>query len=168
MKTFKTILFLTLISFFTGCSSNDADPVIALTTANFSGEYTLTFFESKTVKTQIIDGVSIVSTIISVGDTFTNSLFTFNSDGTYVINNSYRVVETTTVAGSSPVEFSQLITDTTTGDYFLNDAIRAINIDGATYGVAFFSESEVRLQVKTNSVSGGIDTDYSEEIRLIR
>ncbi|MGJ8744318.1 hypothetical protein [Polaribacter sp.] len=168
MKTFKSILILSFFAFIaTSCGSDD-DPVISLSSASFAGTYNLTYLQSTEVQTQSINGGTIVTTIKIVGDTFTNSTFTFASAGTFTSNDSYRITTTTSVTGNSPSEESEIISGEDSGTFSLDVTNRTVIIDGIKYTISLFNESELRLKHSSNVLVNSVETDISEELRFTR
>lgn len=170
MKILKSILILTLFSVaLTSCSSDDdGGSSFELTAANFAGNYSLNFYEDTEIETRTINGGTIVTTIESVGDTFTNSVLTLNADGTYVDKSSYRITETTTLTGNPTTTETFIVSETTTGTYTLDTVNKTVTFDGDIFNITRFRETELRLTISDTEIFNDIVTETEEEYRFTR
>jgi hypothetical protein len=168
----KITLFLVMaISVMTISCSNDDDSSEpagpTLTPALLAGTYNLNFYESEEVIQEEVTGGTATTTISEVGDTFGTSNIVFDANGTYTVNFQYRVTRTTQLESNDPVEETEIITNSDTGNYSVNDTNQTLTIDGETGDVTLFNDSQLRLLFESTDVeTDGTSTFTSVELFL--
>ena len=174
MKLLKPFFYAVLfVMTFTACSSDDDNgpATLDLTNANLAGTWSVNFLEGTAVVTEDVGGTEVESSRVeTVGDTFTNFNFVFNTDGTLTISGSYRETTTlTTISEPDPVvEQEIVVVEEETISYSANDENDTITADGDTYEVTRFTATELRLEFNEVEVFGDETTTISQEIRLGR
>ncbi len=155
MKTLKLFVLAIAVITLSACSSDDdsSTPVVELTNANLAGTYELIFYEDFYEETETAsDGSAVVvETETCVGDTFTNAILTFNSDGTFVTSGNYREVCNLTINGQTSTE-QDIVPFDSSGSYSVNDTNRTIAFDGFINDVVLFDGTNLYLtsmQVET-------------------
>ena len=165
MNKLKFILLFALSVVVLSCSDDDDSSGPELTTANITGTYNLTFFEATTVESEIINAGTVVTTIETEGDTFGESNIVFNSDGTFVTNFQYRITETTssTIEDSETTVETEIITESNTGTYSVNEEDQTITFNGEIGDVTRFNDEELRIESTFNGeLANGTFTDETE------
>lgn len=169
----KITLFLVMaISVMTISCSNDDDSSEpagpTLTPALLAGTYNLNFYESEEVIQEEVTGGTATTTITEVGDTFGSSNIVFNANGTYTFNFQYRVVRTTQFENNDPVEETEIISDSDSGAYTVNDDDQTIIIDGAGGDVLLLNDNELRLSFEYSETEGNDSFVSTSELRFSR
>ncbi len=169
----KITLFLVMaISVMTISCSNDDDSSEpagpTLTPALLAGTYNLNFYESEEVIQEEVTGGTATTTISEVGDTFGTSNIVFDANGTYTVNFQYRVTRTTQLESNDPVEETEIITNSDTGNYSVNDTNQTITIDGETGDVTLFNDSQLRLLFESTDVEADGTSTFTSELRFAR
>lgn len=169
----KITLFLVMaISVMTISCSNDDDSSEpagpTLTPALLAGTYNLNFYESEEVIQEEVTGGTATTTISEVGDTFGSSNIVFDTNGTYTVNFQYRVTRTTQLENNDPVEETEIITNSDTGNYSVNDTNQTITIDGETGDVTLFNDSQLRLLFESTDVEADDTSTFTSELRFAR
>ncbi len=170
MKNFKLFFLLTLAVAFSSCGNDDDGPsVIELTNENFAGTYEITFLETEYVVTGVASNGSevIIETEIEKGDTFTDAIFVFNTNGTYTTSGGYRATYTLTVNGDSETD-SEIVTLNDAGTYSLNASNKTITIDGEPANIVSFDGTKMVLTAEIVETFNEETTTINTEIRLVK
>lgn len=174
MKILKFFLLAITIVSFTACSSSDdsSDGVasVKLTNANFAGDYEVTLYKGEIVTSVTATGGSTVVTERRTysGDTFTNAIFTFNEDGTYMSSGSYVRKTRVNVTGQSPVTNEEVVTINDSGFYSLNNANRTISLDGDVADVDVFNGTKLKVSGSSEETYQGITESETFRYKLIK
>lgn len=148
MKILKLCVCALAVFTITACSSDDdsSTPVVELTIANLTGTYELTFYEDFYEETETASNGSVVviETETCVGDTFTNAIVTFNSDGTFMTSGNYREVCDFTANGQTTTE-NDIVPFDSSGSYSANDTSRTIAFNGFVNNVVLFDGTNLYL-----------------------
>lgn len=169
MKILKFFLLAITIVSFTACSSSDdsSDGVVSvkLTNANLAGDYELVLYEGEIVTSVTATGGATVVTERETfsGETFTNAIFSFNADGTYIFSGSYVRKTKVNVTGQSPVTTEEVVTIDESGFYSLNNANRTISLDGDVADVDLFNGTKLKVSGSSEETFQG--TTESETFR---
>ena len=174
MKTLKLFVFAIAIFTLSACSSDDdsnsTPPAVELTIANLTGTYDVFSVTDSSERTVTTNGITVlVSSYVSSGDTFTDTVFTFNADGTYTSSGSYRETSTNTITGQTPITETEIVSIDDSGTYTVNETSRTITLDGdIIYDVTLFNDTELRV-VENYTESDQSFTDIGEfEIRMTK
>ncbi len=170
MKPTKVLLILfTALAVLSCKSDDDGVQEFVLNNENLSGSYQLTFFQATTIETTSINGLDVVSTITNIGDTFDVDYF-FTNDGDYTANGLFRIVFTVEVNGVITEEDAFIETvNIPNGNYATTTSTSILVLDGETYEVTLFNETELRLIFEETVTFPTGDTEvYTEELRFIR
>lgn len=148
---------------------DDGDNTFLLNNTNVAGSYALTFFASTDVETTTINGLEIVSTTTTTGDTFQLDII-FDEDGSYLVDGEYRESFVVDVNGTVTMEDSEIIViDNETGNYSTNSANSLFILDGTIYEVTLFNQTELRITSQEIITETNGDTfRYNEEMRFTR
>lgn len=166
MKIFKAFLFIALALVVTSCGDDDA-PVVELTNSNLVGTYNVVFLEGSFEETDNSSGV-VVARAEFRGDTFTNATFTFNENGSYTAEGSYRSTTTFTVTGEAPSTESEIVDLDDTGNFSVNTNSRTITFDGEVNDVTLFDGTNLYVISNDTEVEDGNTTTFTSEIRLVK
>jgi hypothetical protein len=151
MKILKFFLLAITIVSFTACSSddsnNDSVAEVKLTNANLAGDYEITLYKGETVTSvTATNGTTVITERVTFsGDTFTNAIFTFNADGSYISSGSYVRTTKVNVTGQSPVTNEEIVTIDESGSYSLNNTNRTITLDGNIIDVDVFNGTKLNI-----------------------
>lgn len=168
MKILRFFLFTAALLTITACSDDDA-PLLELTNANVAGTYEVVFLELNATVTTQLNGTTVeAGTIEAVGDTFTNAIFTFNADGTYMSSGSYRVTTTINPSQGATTTDSEIESFDDQGTYSVNDVNRTITLDGETASVTLFNTNNLRIVGEDVEVEDGNTITSTSEIRFVR
>ncbi|WP_299361594.1 hypothetical protein [Winogradskyella sp.] len=173
MKLLKSFLLIIVLVAFSACSSDDDNgPTnIELTIENLTGTYELIYLRGSSQTTiTATDGTTVVTeTDVWEGDTFTNTVYEFNADGTYTTSGSFVETYTITVTGQSPETDSEIVDIESSGTYTVNTQNRTINFDGDEIGeVTLFNGTELRVVENYTETSDSFTETGTIEIRLIK
>lgn len=172
MKLLKFFLFTAAILTVAACSSDDDDstPLVELNVENLTGTFEI-FSITDSAETTVTSGGSTVqfSTYVSEGDTFTNTLMTFNADGTYISSGSYRDTSTTTVIGQTPETEFEIVSMDDSGTYTVNTTSRTITLDGDDiFDVTLFNGTELRIVDNYSETYNSFTDEGTFEIRMTK
>ena len=169
MKSTKILLIFLTVLTLASCKKDDGgEDEFVLNNANLSGNYELVFLRSVTVETTEVNGLQVVSTITSVGDTFQVDYF-FARNGTYEATGLFRVLTTTVVNGEQTMEDAVIEDIDIQGNYTITASTSIIVIDGVTYEVSLFNENQFRItRSAINTFPNGDTVEFSEELRFVR
>jgi hypothetical protein len=168
MKNFKLLLLAFVAVLGTSCGNDDDATGFALSTDNFAGVYNVTFFTSVETEIVTVGNSDVTSETTIVGDTFTNAIYTFNLDGSYVFSGSYVANETNKINGSTVDTDSYVEEFDDNGTYTIDIVARTITfgtgIDSIVIDISGFSATGATL--KQNDVDGA--DSYRAEVRLVK
>lgn len=171
MKLSKILLILILAATVVSCNKkdDDGDSSFDLNNENLAGTYELVFYESVTTETTDVNGLEVVSVISNIGDTFQVD-YIFESDGDYTADGLFRIVSTTVVNGETTSEDAYIETvEITNGSFSTTTSTSLLILDGKTYEVDLFNETEVRIRFEETQTFQNGDTEiYVEELRFLR
>jgi len=171
MKLSKILFIFLLTLSVVSCKKDDdgGSELFNLTNENLSGSYELTFFEATTVETTNVNGLDIVSIISNIGDTFDVS-YVFAENGQYTAEGVFRIVTATVVNGEITNEDAFIETvSILNGSYSTTTSSQLLVLDGRTYEVTLFNETEVRITLEEIRTFQNGDTEvYTEELRFLR
>lgn len=172
MKILKFFLFAAIALTFAACSSDDdgVTPVVELNIANLVGTYDI-FSITDSSETTVTGGGTTVqfSTYVSSGDTFTNTVFTFNADGTYVSSGSYRDTSTTTFTGQAPETVMEIVTIDDSGTYSIDTVSRTLTLDGDdVYDVTVFNGTSLTITDNYTETSQSFTDEGTFEIKMTK
>jgi hypothetical protein len=198
MKLLKSLFVLFVVVSLVSCSSDDSiDPLLdtdgdgvvdiddlcpnipgtiidqgcyLLTNINLSTgpTYSTTLRNTSETQTTNVNGLEIISEITKVGGIFQLGTI-FSEDGTFVINGEYLETYVITVSGIVTAEDVEIITfDNVEGIYSVNNNLMTINLDGETYSVTLFNESELIMTSESIYTLDDIDYVIIKDIRMIR
>ncbi|GAB5398513.1 MAG: hypothetical protein Aureis2KO_00980 [Aureisphaera sp.] len=140
--SFKKLLFIfTIVLAVTSCKKDDdgGDDTFLLNSENLAGTYVMNSYIENIDETYVINGVPIDSNTNIVGDTFQGTT-TFDADGNFTIDVQYRITETITVAGETPLIDTEIIIENYSGTYTLNATAETITL---TFVINGFTENEM-------------------------
>ena len=169
MKFFKFFFIAFAVFGLTACS-NDDDSSIELTNENIVGDYEIILYQGLREETETASNGTevLIETETFTTDTFTNTSFIFNDDGTYLISANYRITYSLTVTGQSPETNSEIRNTNYDDTFFIGDN-GSIIIGDIGYDVQFFDGTNLYLTT-TNSTENFDDTNstnlYDIELRL--
>ena len=146
------------------------DGCYLLTNINLSSgpTYSTTLRNTAETQTTNINGLEIISEITKVGGIFQLSTI-FYEDGTFVIDGEYLETYVITVSGIVTEEDVEIITyDNVVGIYSVNNDLMTINLDGETYSVTLFNESDLIMTSESIYTLDDIDYVIIKDIRMIR
>jgi hypothetical protein len=172
MKTFKLILLAFVAVLGTSCGDDDVS--FAFNSDNFVGTYQMDMITGTATEVeQLNSGQSITTTYTISGDTFNNTRYNFNADGTYTITGNYRQTIVTRVGNAAPVTETEIADITESGTYTIDTTSRTVTLTDEFNDVYIadlnrFTATQTWLEVTESEV----DTDYtfnsSIEVRLVR
>jgi len=169
MKATKCLLIFISILTLASCKKDDGgEDEFALNNENLSGNYELIFLQTVTVETTEINGLQVVSTITSVGDTFQVDYF-FTNNGEYTAAGLFRILTTTVVNGEQTMEDAMIQDIDIDGNYTITSSSSLLVLDGVTFEVTLFNENQLRItRTEIDTFPNGDTVEFSEELRLIR
>ncbi|MFD1062203.1 hypothetical protein ACFQ1Q_03015 [Winogradskyella litorisediminis] len=168
MKSIKILILAVLALTLNSCGDDDS-PGVELTSENLAGTYDITFLRSSYEETVTAsNGTTFVSESgTTVGDTFTDAIWQFNTNGTYSVSGSYRVTETTTSNGQTETDtYIDFLDDS--GSFILNNMDRTIVADGLFYDVTVFDGTNLYLTFEETDTFGNEVEVSRGEIRLVK
>ena len=170
MKITKLIFLFAILFATVSCNKDDdnAPAVYEFNKANLTGTYALKFFESKEIETVRVSGFDVVTTTVSIGDTFNVSTI-FAADNTVTSNGTYRISETVTQGNQTNSDAYIVVLSNEVTGYSVNSAALELTIDGSTYKVSDFSPLGFTIKLsKTTTESNGDSSVYNEELRFTK
>jgi len=168
MKNFKLFLITILTLGLTACSSDDDNNTVVLDLATIAGTYDVVFYEGSEIETDAGTSVVVKRSEFTT-DTFTNTIYTFNSNGTFSRSGSFRITETETVTGQNSTTSSEIDSfDDVNVAFSVNTTSRTITLDGEVYDVTQFNGTNLRFTIMdSETVNGNIVTE-EVEYRLVK
>jgi len=170
MKLSKILLILFVSVSVLSCKKDDdGESKFVLSNENVAGEHDLVFFKSTIVETTNVNGLDVVSTITSTGDTF-DVEFDFNANGTYTASGLYRIVSKTVVNGETTDEDAYIETiDISNGTFSATSSSSVMILDGEAYEVTLFDRDELRIKYEDLITQQNGDTEMTTiEARFVR
>ncbi len=170
MQPNKILLVLFTVLTVLSCKKDDNGPVVfELNNENLSGNYELVFYVTTRVETTNVNGLDIVSTISSTGDTFQVD-YSFTPNSTYTAMGLFRILSTVVVNGEMTDEDAFIETvDIPNGTYSTTTSASILVLDGDNYEVTLFNENEVHITLEQiQTFPNGDTTVYTEELRFMR
>ncbi len=170
MKLSKIVLVLVLALSIVSCKKKDDDGItpFLLTNANIADSHALTYYMSTLVETTNFNGLDIVSTTATVGDTFQLD-YIFDENGGLIMDGAYRSSYTVDVNGTITMQDSEiLVFDNLAGAYSIASSSSILVINNKSYEVTLFNETELRITREEITNSGGDTTVFNEEYRFTR
>lgn len=169
MKISKLFFIAIVLLGFTACSSDDDSPNVELNSEGVVGSYNLVFLQSTFEESQTASNGSnvVIETETCTGDTFTDAVIVFNSNGSYVITGSYRESCTVVIQGESTTE-SQISSVDDSGPFSVDTENRTITLDGIVYDVTLFNGINLNLIFnEVDDFNGDIETSTGE-LRFVK
>ncbi len=165
--SFKKLLFVvTLALVVVSCKKDDdgGEETFLLNNENLAGTYVMNSYIENVDEVYLINGVPIDSNTNVVGDTFQGS-FVFEANGDFSIDVQYRITETITVAGETPLIDTEIIIENYSGTYTLNASAETITLtyirngftENDTYDVTAFSQTQFGMgytDINNNPTTG--------------
>lgn len=168
MKILKPILLLVILVSFVSCNNDDDNNDYLLNNENLAGTYNVTMLNSREVQTTDVNGVDIITTTTTSGNTFQLEIVFFDN-GNYVVDGLYVEEYRMDVQGEVLEEDTEIIDiDFSEGTYATNNTSMELVMDGDTYEVTLFNQNELRVTLEDIWVENGDDFVYTEEIRMVR
>jgi hypothetical protein len=173
MKNFKLLLLAFVAILGTSCGDDDG-PGFALDAANFAGTYQVTALSGNvTIVEQQSVGGSVTTTLDFTGDTFNNTRFVFNANGTYTSSGSFRETTITRRSGTPDDTDTEIVDLDDQGTFVLNIPSRTVTItddfgDATVLDISRFNASELFLTSDENETDGDVTITGTTEIRLSR
>lgn len=170
MKPTKILLILFTALTVLSCKKDDNGVVeFVLNNENLSGSYDLILYEATRVETTNVNGLDIVSTISSIGDTFEVD-YSFTPNSTYTAMGLFRILTTVVVNGELTEEDAFIETvDIPNGTYSTTTSSSILVLDGDTYEVTLFNENQVRITLEEiETFPNGDTVVYTEELHFLR
>ncbi len=174
MKNFKLLLLAFVAILGTSCGNDDDGPGFELNTANLAGTYEVTSLTGNaTVEQQQSVGGTVTSTLTITSDTFTNTAFTFNANGTYTQSGSYRQTLVVRTPGSPDNTMTSIEEFDEEGTFAINVASRTVSFtddfgDAEVFDISRFTANELWFTQDVNEVDGDVTIMGTSEIRLQR
>jgi hypothetical protein len=152
------------------CKKDDNGPAeFVLNNENLSGTYELVFYKEIRVETTNVNGFDVVSVISEIGDTFEVD-YTFTPNGRYSASGLFRIVTTTVVNGMLTMEDAFIETVAIQDrSYSITSSTSILVLDGDTYEVELFNETQLRVKLnEMQTFPNGDTVDFSVELHLVR
>jgi len=168
MNISKFLLVLVLTLSIVSCKKNDDGPEPFLyNQTNLLGTYEMNYYVSTETETININGLDIVTTTTTTGDTFEIEV-SFLENGTYVTDGAFRQMYTVVVAGQTVETDSEIIiVDNETENFSVSSGSNLLVLAGDNYMVSNFSETGMTLTLETIETNGNGDTTvFNEELRF--
>ncbi len=172
MNISKTLVaFFAVISMISCKSDDDGDDVVpfVFNQTNLVGTYAVNYFLSKEVETTDVNGVDIVTTTTTTGDTFSLQV-NFDSDGEYTVDGLYRLTFVKDVAGQNVEIDPEIIdVDNEVNSYSVSAGALLLTLDGDIYSVTAFNETSMTITLDDITTEANGDTTvYNEELRFTK
>lgn len=170
MKLSKIFLVLVLTLTVISCKKKDDDGAVQflLTNQNLAGSHALSFFASTEVETTNVNGLDIVTTTTTTGDTFQLDLI-FDANGGFIADGEYRENFVVDVNGTVTFQDSEIfVFDNEAGTYSISQASSILVLNGDSFNVTLFNENELRITRNESTNSGGDTYVLNEELRFTR
>lgn len=169
MKISKILLVLFVAVSILSCKKDDGPAAFEFNSTNIIGSYSLDYYRSSEVETVDFNGVDVVSSTIETGDTFDVDVV-FASNGTSTADGVFRVTYDITVAGQNvPQDPEIVVINNEVSPYSVSAGALLLTIDGDTYQVSLFNETEMHISLEEITTQpNGDNVVYNEEIRFTR
>lgn len=163
------LVFVIAISLVSCKKDDDGATAFVLNQTNLLGTYALNYAVTTDVETININGLDIVTTTTTTGDTFQMEV-SFLENNTYVTDGAYRQMYTVVVAGQTVEDDSEIIVaDNETANFTVSSGTSTLTLDGDTYEVTSFSETEMTITLEEIvTETNGDTTVYNEEFRFTK
>lgn len=181
MKFLKIVLMFVLVASTASCKSDDDSVNFVLNNANIAGIYSVTLFNSTSVETQDINGLTVETTFTNIGKTFNSPIdplrFVFTEGGELSGSGAYVKTTTAVVNGQvtqGPTDAIVNIDETSNGTFITNNTLNIVTLgfeESDLVGVfeaTNYSEAGITLRKEVEVTVNEIRTITTQEIVLVR
>lgn len=162
MKLTKIISLIVIAVIALSCNKDDDNNAYNFNKDNLTGTYSVSAFQSKEVKTKMVEGFNVVTTIISTGDTFDDLTVIFDSNDIRTMDGTYRIKEVKSQDNKPDiVHFDIIVLNNEKKSYAVNANTSELTIGNKKYKVSGFSRTGFKISF--SNISEIENTVYTEE-----